>query len=221
MNNSKSIPVTIFAVLVLAAIPISIQARKIEAARGELGRLGKPVSDPGRPGGVEDRFHSSRTSVHGGAGSQRGSRGIQSLFQQHHIPDADIAAFLASSAGHQSMRWLDPGQSLTWMDQILNEEQKKTSIPWIMARWVETDYNAAATYLGQMPPSPIKDESVAHFVGRAATIDPPAAAEWTFQISDPEQRKAAIGEVIRTWSKTDPQSVDAWLLQEGHADFGP
>ena len=143
-----------------------------------------------------------------------GIDGMREVVAKHHIPDADIAAFLAADHGKATWK-LDPVKSVVWMDEVLSEEQKLKLIPQTLASWMDDDYNAAGIYLGAMPPSAIKDKAVGWFVVKTAEVDPSASAVWLMQIADPGQRQAAAGALLWEWRKTDPQAANAWLQASG------
>lgn len=144
-----------------------------------------------------------------------GVEGMRDIAAKNSIPNEDIAAYLTSPAGRRKFDSLDPVQALGWIDEVLNDEQRKTAVPDLMKSWAKRDYNAAGSYLGKMPPSEIKNLSVANFASTVAPLDPPAAALWALEISDTESRKTTLDNVIRQWHRTDPEAADAWLQARG------
>jgi hypothetical protein len=144
-----------------------------------------------------------------------GVPGMEEICASHHIPDAEVAAYLTSSRGQRSLADLDPAQAIPWMETILTEEQKRISIPELVRSWANRDFNAAGTYLGKMPPSETRDLSVAKFAAAVTTLDPSAAAHWALQISDPSRRQTILTEVIKQWNRTEPEAAQSWLQQNG------
>jgi hypothetical protein len=150
-----------------------------------------------------------------GAAFYSGVPGIEAICASHHIPDAEVAAYMTSSKGQRILGGLDPAQAIPWMETILTEEQKRSAIPDMVGSWANRDFNAAGTYLGKMPPSEVKNLSIANFANTVARLDPSTAALWAIEITDAPQREAALANVVKQWRQTDPQAADAWLKTKG------
>lgn len=103
-------------------------------------------------------------------------------------------------------------------DQILAAtplEKQGETVDGLVHLWVETDLNAAGTWLNQRPEGPDKWEAMQTFALAAVKEDPAAALTWATSIPDPTQQARAQRRVLAQWADTDPAAAAAWLPQSG------
>jgi hypothetical protein len=105
----------------------------------------------------------------------------------------------------------EPNETLEWINDALSEDQQLEAVPNAINTWAQQDYNAAGEYLGQLPPSPVRDRSILLFSQMVFHLDPESAAIWTLEIEDPGTRKLAIQQTIGTWNLKDKPAADKWL----------
>ena len=86
----------------------------------------------------------------------------------------------------------DPAAMVEW---IL--EAGPANLPSAVWDWAELDQRAATDWLGQLEPSPARDQAVANFVEEAYDIDEEGARAWLDEIQDAQFRDETIREVVR------------------------
>ena len=84
----------------------------------------------------------------------------------------------------------EPEAILAWVSEIQPDE-----IPLAVKEWVESDQNAAADWLVQQEPSPVRDQAIAKFATDASELDREAAAAWALEIQDEQLREQTLRRV--------------------------
>lgn len=103
-------------------------------------------------------------------------------------------------------------------DRLLAEVppgQETEALNGLTQLWMETDLNAAGTWLNTRPESPAKWEAAQTFALAAVRDDPQAALQWAASIPDPALQDRARRRVFARWADHDPAAASAWLPQSG------
>ena len=81
--------------------------------------------------------------------------------------------------------------------------------------WTQADFNAAATWLKDLPASANRDTAVGVFAEQVMLTEPPSAVDWAITISDPKQRTSALENVWNDWKSRAPGEAASYFQQKG------
>ncbi len=109
----------------------------------------------------------------------------------------------------------DPESLVSWMTEVLPPRHQLKTVPSLVRRWALRDFNAAGEWLGGMPPSTVKDESIQSFALAVAALDSRAAVVWAGEIQDEDMRRRAVERAISQWKIKDAEAADEWLKENG------
>ncbi|MGI9240831.1 MAG: hypothetical protein ACR2RV_08520, partial [Verrucomicrobiales bacterium] len=142
-----------------------------------------------------------------------GIQGAREAVERYSLRKEEVAAFLEDAGLRYAQS--DPASTIDWIVEIQPGEVQAESIPKIVGRWANSDYNAAGKFLGQMEPSPVRDLATVSFARTVVPLDPEAAAIWALEIQDAERRRETIEFVAGEWREKDQAAASAWLEKEG------
>ena len=152
--------------------------------------------------------------------------GISGRFDFSGHPDPQTAAMLitqlpaggtrdnaitnfASSWAHTDV----PG-ALDWVEQLPDGKSKKEAQRQVINEWVQQEPRVAMDYLMKnRPPSEEGDYDITWLIQRWAEQDSQQALAWTQQLTDEKLRGEALGGVIGTLAKKEPQRAVALLAE--------
>jgi hypothetical protein len=84
-----------------------------------------------------------------------------------------------------------------------------------MFLWQNTNPQAAAGYINEMPDSPKRDSAISGFARRTSFDDPVTAIEWTESISDPAIRQDTLSFAASSYLRKYPTEALDWLPGSG------
>ena len=96
-----------------------------------------------------------------------------------------------------------------WLLSHSSEQHLTTNIEKLINAWTRADFNSAATWLGDLEPSPARDTAVTVFAPLVAKEDPAAAFEWGVTIGGADARRRALEKVMREWLNAAPGDAEA------------
>ena len=122
----------------------------------------------------------------------------------------DLAAGAIASSG------IGPNtkQHADWLIQTLKSTAPEPMQDFIRA-WTQADFNAAATWLKDLPASANRDTAVGVFAEQVMLTEPPSAVDWAITISDPKQRTSALENVWNEWKSRAPGEAASYFQQKG------
>jgi hypothetical protein len=89
----------------------------------------------------------------------------------------------------------DPAKRGDWLLEQTTDEGRPEALRQFVFEWTRADYNAAGTWLGQLPVGPTRDTAVADFAGLIRDLDPEAALAWASTVSDPALRQSVLAKI--------------------------
>jgi hypothetical protein len=132
--------------------------------------------------------------------------GSASLTTEKH----DLAAAAIASANIGP----DTPAKAKWLLESLRGEDSRAIVEFT-DRWAHADYQGAAQWMNSLPPGEQRDAAVAGFAPVAAKIDGATAVDWTLTLTDSNERRSCLDDVIRKWKETDAEAADAYLKEKG------
>lgn len=100
-----------------------------------------------------------------------------------------------------------------WFMQSLRSEDKRAIVEFT-DRWTHADHQGAAQWMNSLPPGKQRDAAIAGFAPAAAKIDGATAVDWALTLTDPNERRSCLDDVIRKWKETDAEAADAYLKEK-------
>ncbi len=86
----------------------------------------------------------------------------------------------------------EPEKRGDWLLSQTTAEGRPEALRQFITTWTRADYNAAGTWLGQLPVGATRDNAVADFAGLIRNLDPEAALAWASTVSDPTLRQSVL-----------------------------
>ena len=120
--------------------------------------------------------------------------------------DAGTISRLERSAAQPFFR-SNPQKGIEWLLERATDESRPGHLASIAGNWAREEPNAAAEWLGTLPPGPQNDDAFETFARRISNDDPESAAHWAAAISSPKRRRQTLNHVIATWRVTDPAAA--------------
>lgn len=149
-------------------------------------------------------------------GASAATVGIDELREQTgslKLADRDVATFLRNNAA--TLVQGDPANAAAWMKETMPADQYSQTMATAIRQWTQRDFNAAATFLGEMDHGPARDQSIRAFAETVVWMEPDSAATWAGEIEDAATRQAAFKEVGRVWSLKDRDAARQWMERQG------
>ncbi len=109
--------------------------------------------------------------------------------------------------------WADvnPLQALDYFNQLPADQRQDAYYELIFKRWLDSDKNAAAAYLADLPSSPALDRPIEQYAYDIMQQDPGLTMPWVESISDPRRRWKAITRVAAVWKEQNPAALAAYV----------
>jgi hypothetical protein len=101
------------------------------------------------------------------------------------------------------------------MQEVMPADQYSQTVAIAVRRWTERDFNAAGTFIGEMEPGMVRDQSVQAFAETVVWMEPESAAAWAEKIEDPAIRQKAYQAVGRVWTRKNPDAARQWMERQG------
>lgn len=111
----------------------------------------------------------------------------------------------------------DTPERVAWFLQNAQGQERERGLQRIMTNWTEMDYNGAASWLKDLPPSADRDRAVSSFSSRVAVKEPASAADWASSIQDSPTREQALRVVWEQWQKKAPEEAASYFASKGWA----
>ncbi len=142
------------------------------------------------------------------AGFDAGRAALDAAKLSPHMHDATAAIIAATGIGPET------AARANWL-----LENRRTAEPealeGFIQTWTKADYNGAATWLSDLPPSASRDTAVAAFAPLVAQKEPPSAVDWAITITDPAQRTTALNQVWKDWKAHAPEEAASYFREKG------
>ncbi|MGB0580940.1 MAG: hypothetical protein ACPGVU_14660, partial [Limisphaerales bacterium] len=106
----------------------------------------------------------------------------------------------------------EPVALLEWMAKTQPER-----VPAAALKWADLDIKSTCDWLGQLPPSKMRDRTLSEFAVRAGNLEPSAAALWAMEIEDQAERKKTLKRVVDNWKAKDRPVAEQWLKANSSA----
>lgn len=103
-------------------------------------------------------------------------------------------------------------------DRLLRElkaPDREGAIGVLMQAWTPADFNGAAGWLRNLPPSPDRDQGISAFAALVVEKEPPSAVDWAVTIEDPARRSATLVSLYQKWKATAPEAAAAYYQKLG------
>ena len=149
-----------------------------------------------------ERFEAGRVGV----ASREGIGEVEGLLsaiedpRERHQALQKAASHIVEARPQETMEWL----------MATEMEGASDVINGAVLSWAQSDFKAAANWLGEQPASPNKDHALRSFVRAIHHAEPEASLVWAAEIADPDLRSSVVDEQIRLWEERDPVAVKAW-----------
>lgn len=125
---------------------------------------------------------------------------------------------IAAAAATARIDATTPAQA-DWLLQNLRGSDRAPAITQLMQAWTQADYNAAATWLKNQPPSADHDTAIAAFAPLVAGKEPPSAVDWALTIRDTARKTEVLASIYRDWQAREPDQAAAYFLEKGLTSF--
>ena len=109
--------------------------------------------------------------------------------------------------------WADvnPLQALDYFNQLPADQRQDTYYERIFKRWLDSDKNAAAAYLADLPSGPALDRPIEQYAYDIMQQNPELTMPWVESITDPRRRWKAITRVAAVWKEQNPAALAAYV----------
>lgn len=107
------------------------------------------------------------------------------------------------------VRGADTGKWIDWVGKSLPAEKAGPAIRNILHSWIQDDYRAAGEWLGTVPASPVRDESVRTYAETISRYEPEAAEQWALTLPEGKQRDNTLQNIHENWPQKDEASKAA------------
>jgi hypothetical protein len=91
----------------------------------------------------------------------------------------------------------NPGAWLGWVDANTPPEQRENATSQVVRRWTNNDFRATAAWIGEQPPSPLRDRATRTFAEAVAPHEPDTAANWALTLPASEDRTNLLRNIHR------------------------
>ena len=105
------------------------------------------------------------------------------------------------------------------MQYYNNNEDATASVQAAMANWVQKDPKSALLFVQSLPAGDSQNVAVNNLALQWAANDPVAASTWPC-LDDPQQREAALVNVVDSWSQWEPKKA-ATAIDKIHSTWTP
>lgn len=105
----------------------------------------------------------------------------------------------------------DPAQTAVWVLQFPAGELQNQGIRQVVSAWNSTDPEEVQDWAVNLPDGPVRDTVLKSFSESNASWTPDKAAGIVGLIRDPLTQEQSTEDIMRSWSKTDPNSARNWL----------
>jgi hypothetical protein len=106
--------------------------------------------------------------------------------------------------------WKDGKKALAWADTKLTGVTRLRAVATALGILVRTDPQAALAHLDTLPESNSRRQAICDLFGAWGRHDPQAAL-WNAAQLPPDEVESATAHVLRSWVRTHPEEVAAWL----------
>lgn len=124
--------------------------------------------------------------------------------EKHDLAAATIAAANIGADTPAKAKWL--------LETLRSEDNR--AVREFTNEWTHADYQATAQWLSSLPVGKQRDVAISGFAPVAAKIDGATAVDWALTLSDLNERRSCVDDVIREWSKTDAEAANAYLKEK-------
>ncbi len=141
-------------------------------------------------------------------GFEASREALESAKLSPHMHDATAAILAATGIGPETAaraNWLLENRRTT----------EPEALQGFVQTWTKADYNGAATWLRDLPPSTNRDAAIAAFAPLVAQKEPPSAVDWAITITDPAQRTTALNQVWKNWKAHAPEEAASYFREKG------
>ena len=125
--------------------------------------------------------------------------------EKHDLAAASIAATNIGTETPAKAKWL--------LESLRSDD--KRAIVEFTDQWTHADYQGAAQWIGSLPAGKQRDTAISGFAPIAAKIDGATAVDWALTLTDPNERRSSVEDVVRIWKKTDAEAAAAYLKEKG------
>lgn len=105
-----------------------------------------------------------------------------------------------------------------WLLESLRSEDKRAIVEFTN-QWTHADYQGAAQWLSSLPAGKQRDTAISGFAPAAAKIDGATAVDWALTLTDPNERRSSVEDVVRIWKKTDAEAAAAYLKEKDLTEY--
>lgn len=127
-----------------------------------------------------------RSDLVRGALFRKGFRGAAAAFSSQFGKNQE------SAARNESLRWIatealrdsQPAETAQWLLSESAEETRVANLEHFIDKWIDRDYNQAATWIGKLERGAERDAAIAVLIKRVEPFDPGGAAAWRKEIGE-------------------------------------
>jgi hypothetical protein len=105
----------------------------------------------------------------------------------------------------------DPAQTAEWVLQFPAGDLQNQGIRQVVSAWNTIDPEEVQDWAMNLPGGPVRDTVLKSFSESNASWTPDKAAGVVGLIRDPLTQEQSTEDIMRSWSKTDPNSARTWL----------
>jgi hypothetical protein len=105
-----------------------------------------------------------------------------------------------------------------WLLESLRSEDTR-AVKEFADQWTHSDYQGAAQWISSLPAGTQRDTAISGFAPVAAKIDGATAVDWALTLTDPNERRSSVEDVVRIWKKTDAEAATAYLKEKGLTEY--
>ncbi len=106
----------------------------------------------------------------------------------------------------------DPEAAAEWAAELsANTPKLRRIYERLFTRFLQYDYDDAATYLVSQDPSPALDTAFEVYIDKVKSVDPAASMVWASEITDESRRLAAMTSVASVWRGKDRDALAAFV----------
>jgi hypothetical protein len=128
-------------------------------------------------------------------------------YMQAALPQDRLSSNLSAAFSQWARQ--DPAQAVVWLDQLPAgaRAQQANIYNRVAQAYVEHDPMAASEWIGALDAGPERDATVKVLVNHISKIDPEAGFIWAATVSDGNDRRNSLNQVVRGWAQADPASA--------------
>ncbi|HEX8372368.1 MAG TPA: hypothetical protein VF585_06290 [Chthoniobacterales bacterium] len=105
----------------------------------------------------------------------------------------------------------EPEKALAWLVKLPDGGGRGDALGRAVSNWANDHPEAVSAWLNKVPVGKSRDSMVGSFADALVSSEPLTAARWASSVSDEQQRRFTLENVLSQWSQKDKAAANQWL----------